>query len=55
MRGQIPAGANCVLVFADRGERYLNTIYSDEWVQQNFGEISYLWKESGIAAAGRCQ
>lgn len=55
MRGQIPAGANCVLIFPDRGERYLNTIYSDSWVQQNFGEVSHLWKESGIAATGRLQ
>ncbi|WP_406069043.1 2,3-diaminopropionate biosynthesis protein SbnA [Micromonospora sp. NBC_01638] len=52
-RDQIPAGATCVLVFPDRGERYLNTIYSDTWVRQNFGEVSHLWKESGIAAAGR--
>jgi 2,3-diaminopropionate biosynthesis protein SbnA len=52
-RDQIPAGATCVLIFADRGERYLNTIYSDTWVRQNFGEVSHLWKESGIAAAGR--
>lgn len=53
MRDEIPAGSNCVLVFADRGDRYLNTIYSDEWVQRNFGEVAHLWKESGIAAAGR--
>lgn len=52
-RDHIPAGATCVLVFPDRGERYLNTIYSDQWVQQNFGDVSHLWKESGIAAAGR--
>ncbi|MFY1636706.1 2,3-diaminopropionate biosynthesis protein SbnA [Solwaraspora sp. WMMB335] len=52
-RGRIPAGKTVVLIFPDRGERYLNTIYSDSWVQQNFGEVSHLWKESGIAAAGR--
>ncbi|HEU5107643.1 MAG TPA: 2,3-diaminopropionate biosynthesis protein SbnA [Micromonosporaceae bacterium] len=53
IRDEVPAGASCVLIFADRGERYLNTIYSDKWVQQNFGEVSHMWKESGIAAAGR--
>ncbi|HEX6969200.1 MAG TPA: 2,3-diaminopropionate biosynthesis protein SbnA [Micromonosporaceae bacterium] len=53
MREQIPAGSNVVLIFPDRGERYLNTIYSDEWVQRNFGEVAHLWKESGIAVAGR--
>lgn len=53
MRNRIPAGANCVLIFPDRGERYLNTIYSDDWVRENFGDVSFLWKESGIAASGR--
>lgn len=41
----LPDGANCVLLLPDRGERYLDTIYSDGWVRQNFGEISHLWKE----------
>lgn len=31
-------GANCVIVLADRGERYLDTIYDDEWVFRNFGD-----------------
>lgn len=53
MRNQIPAGANCVLVFPDRGDRYLNTIYSDAWVRENFGDVEHLWKDSGIAASGR--
>jgi cysteine synthase A len=39
----IPADANCVAIFADRGERYLETIYSDEWVFEHFGDISHLW------------
>jgi N-(2-amino-2-carboxyethyl)-L-glutamate synthase len=46
IRDRIPAGANCVLILADRGERYLDTIYSDEWVRGHFGEVSHLWKES---------
>jgi 2,3-diaminopropionate biosynthesis protein SbnA len=41
----IPAGSNCVLIFPDGGDRYLNTIYSDDWVRGNFGDISHLWKE----------
>lgn len=32
----IPAGAVCVLILHDRGERYLDTIYSDTWVMQHF-------------------
>ena len=45
MRDEIPAGANCVMILADRGERYLDTIYSDEWVQKYFGDISHHWEE----------
>lgn len=43
-RGRIPPGAICVLILPDRGERYLDTIYSDVWVNTHFGDISYLWK-----------
>jgi cysteine synthase A len=40
----IPAGAVCAAILADRGERYLDTVYSDSWVREHFGDISYLWK-----------
>lgn len=43
LRDEIPPGANCVLIFPDRGERYLDTIFSDEWVRAHFGEVSHLW------------
>lgn len=46
MKERIPPDANCVVIFADRGERYLDTIYSDVWVRKHFGEVSYLWEES---------
>jgi 2,3-diaminopropionate biosynthesis protein SbnA len=36
LRREIPKGANCVVLFPDRGERYLNTIFSDAWVHQHF-------------------
>jgi 2,3-diaminopropionate biosynthesis protein SbnA len=42
---EIPDGANCVLIFPDGGDRYLDTIYSDSWVYDKFGDVSYLWKE----------
>lgn len=45
LKGRIPRGANCVMIFADRGERYLDTIYSDAWVRKHFGEVSHLWEE----------
>jgi cysteine synthase A len=41
----IPSGANCVMIFPDRGERYLDTIYSDSWIQKHFGDVSHLWQE----------
>ncbi|MEV0456322.1 2,3-diaminopropionate biosynthesis protein SbnA [Catellatospora methionotrophica] len=42
---RIPAGATAVMIFPDGGDRYLDTIYSDEWVHRHFGEVSHLWKE----------
>jgi hypothetical protein len=30
----------------DRGERYLDTIYSDEWVQRELGDIDHHWKKA---------
>src|SRR5262245_1460862 len=41
----IPEGAKCVAIFPDRGERYLDTIYSDSWVESHFGNVSHLWEE----------
>jgi len=43
-KDSIRGGKTCVVILPDRGERYLDTIYSDSWVQQNFGEISHLWE-----------
>lgn len=34
----IPEKSTCVLLLADSGERYLDTIYNDEWVKENFGK-----------------
>jgi N-(2-amino-2-carboxyethyl)-L-glutamate synthase len=36
VKDQIREGENCVLIFPDRGERYLDTIFSDEWVSRHF-------------------
>jgi N-(2-amino-2-carboxyethyl)-L-glutamate synthase len=35
----IPAGSTCLLIFPDSGERYLDTIYNDDWVKKHFGNI----------------
>jgi N-(2-amino-2-carboxyethyl)-L-glutamate synthase len=38
-RFEIPAGANCAAILCDRGERYLDTIYTDSWVEEHFGDV----------------
>ena len=44
-KDEIPRNANCVALLADRGERYLDTIYSDAWVEANLGDVSHHWEE----------
>jgi len=46
LRDRIPAGATCVVILPDRGERYVDTVYSDAWVRDHFGEVADLWPES---------
>lgn len=46
VKDEIAAGSNCVLIFADCGERYLDTIYSDQWVESNFGSAAHLWNDA---------
>jgi cysteine synthase A len=43
VKANIRPGSNCVVILADRGERYLDTIYSDAWVEKHFGDISHSW------------
>lgn len=37
----LPRDAVCVAILPDRGERYLDTIYSESWVKRHFGDISH--------------
>jgi 2,3-diaminopropionate biosynthesis protein SbnA len=46
VKDEIEEGATCALILPDRGERYLDTIYSDEWVEQHFGDVSHLWLDA---------
>jgi 2,3-diaminopropionate biosynthesis protein SbnA len=39
---QLKRGAVCVAILPDRGERYLHTIYSPDWVTKHFGNVSCL-------------
>ncbi len=41
---ELPAGATCAAIMADRGERYLDTIFSDTWVSAHFGDVAHLWE-----------
>lgn len=51
LKDRIAPGATCVAIFPDRGERYLDTIYSDSWVEEHFGDVVHLWtrREEEIA------
>lgn len=37
MLPRMPDGAVCVMIVHDRGERYMDTLYSDAWVERHFG------------------
>ncbi len=55
LRADIPAGSNCIMILPDGGDRYLDTIYSDAWVAEHFGEIPEdLLTEPVAVGAGRC-
>ncbi|MBF0200355.1 MAG: 2,3-diaminopropionate biosynthesis protein SbnA [Desulfamplus sp.] len=41
---RIPDGSVVAAIIPDGGDRYLDTIYTDEWVEKNFGDISHLWE-----------
>lgn len=53
MRDSIPDDAVCVAILVDSGERYLETVFSDTWVAEHFGDVSHLWK--GSIHDGRAQ
>ncbi|WP_318312606.1 2,3-diaminopropionate biosynthesis protein SbnA [Flagellimonas crocea] len=40
---RLPQNSRSVLLFADRGERYLDTVYSPEWVKENI-EMDQVFK-----------
>jgi cysteine synthase A len=51
MKDRLRRGSTCVAIFADRGERYLDTIYSDSWVGAHFGDVAHLWTDPVEAVA----
>lgn len=45
MAPRIPDRSRCVAILADRGERYLDTIFNDAWVRGHLGAIDHLWAD----------
>lgn len=46
---KIPHGSVVVAVLCDRGDRYLDTVYSDDWVEKHFGaEVNLLEDKASI-------
>jgi len=43
MSKNIPKGSTVVSLLPDRGERYLDTIFSDNWVRNSLGDIAHHW------------
>jgi cysteine synthase A len=46
MSDEIPQGSTVVALLPDRGERYLDTIFSDEWVRDKLGDIAHHWTKA---------
>jgi len=47
---RLSSGATCVVILPDRGERYLDTVFNDEWVAEEFGDVAHLWEDRIRAA-----
>lgn len=45
MLPRLPDQAVCAVIVHDRGERYLDTLYSDEWVIRHFGRVPSVAEE----------
>jgi cysteine synthase A len=52
---ELTSGASCVLMFPDRGERYLDTIYSDDWVREHFSSVEHLWQTPPTVKDESCE
>lgn len=39
MESELPNDSVCVVILHDRGERYMDTVYNDTWVQAQFGQL----------------
>ena len=46
MSNKILEGSTVVVLLPYRGERYLDTIYSDDWVRDKLGDIAHHWMKT---------
>ncbi len=53
MMPRLPEKAACVIILHDRGERYMDTLYSDEWVARHFGLPAAVRREETDAHSKR--
>lgn len=47
LENEIHPGSICAILLHDKGERYLDTVFSDSWIRSQFGHA--LWDEGGEA------
>lgn len=52
MRESFAPGSRVAMLVADRGGRYLDTVYDDNWVNEYFGDLSMHWTEPSPKASG---
>ncbi|MFF8593336.1 2,3-diaminopropionate biosynthesis protein SbnA [Streptomyces sp. NPDC015220] len=53
LRGLIEDGARVLVIAPDLGERYLDTVYDDDWVTSTFGPAALADPRSPILSTGR--
>ncbi|MHA6757544.1 2,3-diaminopropionate biosynthesis protein SbnA [Streptacidiphilus sp. PAMC 29251] len=50
-RGVVPSGSRVAAISPDLGERYLGTVYSDDWVNERFGALRHSAPATATAPA----
>jgi pyridoxal-phosphate dependent enzyme len=50
LAAEVEPGSTCVAILPDRGERYLDTVFSNAWVYEHFGDIEHHWTASSRPA-----
>lgn len=50
VKHRIPRDSVCVAIFPDRGERYLDSIYSNLWLKEHFGDAIGIWTGDKVCA-----